>query len=342
MFQQGSKLFYNVTKSLKPINNVKMLSLLSRTHLVAASNISIKSRAVRVGPMTQHLFCSTHDSQYWDYSEQHGPGVWEKKWRVCKNQSPVHVVTEAAIYDPTLKPFQLNKSLVPVRVFNNGVNLSFCPVVEPKQILLSDGPLKQSYQLAEFHFHWGDVNSCGSEHSLDGKKFAAELHIVHWNCALYEAKEKALSSTNGIAVVGVFLDAHESHDCHASFNALLKMAANVPYKNDTFSSSTFTPYALLPENTEQFFTYPGSLTTPPLTENVTWTLFRVPLKISVLQLEKLNQFKAVSENEKDKYHTVDYFPRCDGKIPQPPNISNNFRPIQPLHDRIIRASFKTK
>ena len=36
--------------------------------------------------------------------------------------------------------------------------------------------------MAQFHFHWGDGNGGkGSEHTLFGKQFDAELHFVHYN-----------------------------------------------------------------------------------------------------------------------------------------------------------------
>ena len=43
------------------------------------------------------------------------------------------------------------------------------------------GPLQNEYKIENFHFHWGSDNSCGSEHLLEGKSFAAEVHVVHYN-----------------------------------------------------------------------------------------------------------------------------------------------------------------
>ena len=49
------------------------------------------------------------------------------------------------------------------------------------EILLNGGPLNQLYRFAEMHLHWGELDVCGCEHTLDGGRFAAELHLVHWN-----------------------------------------------------------------------------------------------------------------------------------------------------------------
>ena len=39
------------------------------------------------------------------------------------------------------------------------------------------GPLSNKYELKQFHFHWGDTNSVGSEHVIDDKVFAAEVTL---------------------------------------------------------------------------------------------------------------------------------------------------------------------
>lgn len=45
-----------------------------------------------------------------------------------------------------------------------------CFVVE-----LSGGPLAKKYKFEQFHFHWGDKDSEGSEHRLNGKMYPAEV-----------------------------------------------------------------------------------------------------------------------------------------------------------------------
>lgn len=37
------------------------------------------------------------------------------------------------------------------------------------------GPLKCPYHLEQFHCHWGETNDAGSEHTVDGKQYAAEV-----------------------------------------------------------------------------------------------------------------------------------------------------------------------
>jgi hypothetical protein len=56
----------------------------------------------------------------------------------------------------------------------------------------------------QFHFHWGKNDNEGSEHLVDGKSYAAELHLVHWNSQLYASPAEAVKSANhdGLFVAG--------------------------------------------------------------------------------------------------------------------------------------------
>ena len=40
---------------------------------------------------------------------------------------------------------------------------------------LTGGPIVGEFKLAQFHFHWGSDNNCGSEHTLDGRCYPAEV-----------------------------------------------------------------------------------------------------------------------------------------------------------------------
>jgi carbonic anhydrase len=65
---------------------------------------------------------------------------------------------------------------------------------------VTGGPLgAEKYTFYNFHVHWP------SEHTLDGKHYAAELHVVHYNVK-YGSLTAALTQSDGVAVVGIFLD----------------------------------------------------------------------------------------------------------------------------------------
>ncbi|KAK2085645.1 Carbonic anhydrase 5A, mitochondrial [Saguinus oedipus] len=84
----------------------------------------------------------------------------------------------------------------------------------------------------------------------------------------------------------------------------------------------FDPSSLLPA-CRDYWTYPGSLTTPPLTESVTWIIQKEPVEVAPGQLSAFRTllFSALGEEEKV--------------------MVNNCRPLQPLMNRKVRASFQT-
>ena len=43
------------------------------------------------------------------------------------------------------------------------------------QSALTGGPISGTYRLKQFHFHWGASDDRGSEHTVNGMKFACEV-----------------------------------------------------------------------------------------------------------------------------------------------------------------------
>lgn len=84
-------------------------------------------------------------------------------------------------------------------------------VLRSKTKVLSGPPLgDREYRLAQVHAHW-DTDDCnqGSEHQINGKSFAAEIHFVHWNCTNFRSLEEASKHKHGLAVLGVLVMALE-------------------------------------------------------------------------------------------------------------------------------------
>ena len=63
------------------------------------------------------------------------------------------------------------------------------------------------FRAEQFHMHWGEDDSCGSEHQVDGKPFSAEIHFVHWNSEKYKSfgESAKTSCHDGLLVLGVFV-----------------------------------------------------------------------------------------------------------------------------------------
>uniref|UniRef100_A0A8D0BWL3 Carbonic anhydrase n=1 Tax=Salvator merianae TaxID=96440 RepID=A0A8D0BWL3_SALMN len=230
-------------------------------------------------------------------------------------QSPIDIIPAQAIYDPCLKPLSISyRSGSSLDISNNGHSV----MVDFKDMDDKTGPLESSYRLKQFHFHWGASDDSGSEHTINGKSFPCELHLVHWNAKKYMTFADAVEATDGLAVTGVFLEIGYEH---ASMNRLTDALYMVKYKGTKAQFKSFNPTSLLPPCLD-YWTYPGSLTTPPLNESVTWIVLKEAIQISDKQMEKFRTLLFTTEEE-ERIQMV-----------------NNFRPPQPLKGRVVRASFK--
>lgn len=147
---------------------------------------------------------------------------------------------------------------------------------------LSGGPLDSEYELWQFHAHWGNEDGHGSEHTVDGKTFASELHLVHWN-KKYESPNVAAGKPDGLAVLGLFIEVGSEH---SEFAKVVQALAKIKNKNDKVSleESAIDCAKFLPASKAAFWTYEGSLTTPPLLESVMWIVFQQPIQISADQV----------------------------------------------------------
>lgn len=259
-------------------------------------------------------------SHHWGYGPSNGPEHWHKDFPIAKGnrQSPVDIDTKAAAYDPALKPLSISyEQATSRRILNNGhaFNVEFDDSQD--KAVLKGGPLEGTYRLVQFHFHWGSDDGHGSEHTVDKKKYAAELHLVHWNTK-YKSFGDAVKQPDGLAVLGVFL---KIGDAKPGLQKVVDALGAVKTKGKSAAFTDFDPHGLLP-NSLDYWTYPGSLTTPPLLECVTWIVLREPISVSSEQMMTFRQLSFHGEGEAEE-------PMVD-----------NWRPAQPLHGRKVRASFK--
>ena len=69
------------------------------------------------------------------------------------------------------------------------------------------------FNFLQLHWHWGSDSSQGSEHTLDGKEFPIEIHLVHVNTKYLNddgsPSEENLNQPDGLAVLGVFYEISE-------------------------------------------------------------------------------------------------------------------------------------
>lgn len=82
-----------------------------------------------------------------------------------------------------------------------------------------------------------------------------------------------------------------------AYAPIVKSLPNIRTVKSTHSSNyTFTLASLLPANHDNYFSYVGSLTTPPCTEGVRWIDFKHPIQLSHTQVRiLLHTYKSRTE-----------------------------------------------
>ncbi|KAL9894802.1 carbonic anhydrase 2-like isoform 1-T2 [Glossina fuscipes fuscipes] len=149
-----------------------------------------------------------------------------------------------------------------------------------------DKKRRHRYEPMSAHFHWGSPTSKGSEHMIDGHRFDVEMHIVHKN-RKYRTMEKASKLHDGLLVVGVLFK--KVKDANIRFKLLDNIFNSLPSVK-TYKDSVHVKYPLKIAgllgnvDTNVFFSYRGSLTTPPCYQSVRWYVFRDAVPITEKQL----------------------------------------------------------
>lgn len=200
-----------------------------------------------------------HEEIHWAYDGEGGPDNWGKlkpEFASCstgKRQSPIDIRDGFRV---DLEPIQFSYRPSQFRVVDNGHTVQV--EVSGSQISV----LGKSYDLVQFHFHRP------SEERVNGKSFDMVAHLVH------------KSEDGRLAVVAVLLE-------KGLENPLIQTVwNNLPLEKNEYVTPPgvgIDVSQLLPED-RSYYTYMGSLTTPPCTEGVLWMVFKQPQQISPEQL----------------------------------------------------------
>lgn len=220
----------------------------------------------------------------WSYSGKTGPDRWAKldgAYLSCTNgheQSPLDI---RGAKPSNLAPLELHYRTGQIKIVNDGHTIQGIP--EPGSYLSAGG---HRYDLVQFQFHHP------SEEAVKGQLSDMEVQLLHKDA---EGKMVILSARMKEGNPNVVLA--------ALWPLLPKQAGQSATTTDMVN-----PAGLLPAD-RSYWTYQGSLTTPPCTEGIGWFVFKQEVEISRDQLQSFSQL----------------YPR-------------NSRPLQPPHDRKIEAS----
>jgi carbonic anhydrase len=238
--------------------------------------------ALALVPFAAHAQEPHHE---WDYGSEHGPQHWgelKPDFEACsagKTQSPIDIRNAV----PTdLDPIRFDYHPTPLHIIDNGhtIQVNYAP-----GSWIGIGGAR--YQLVQLHFHQP------SEERIDGQNYPMVAHLVHKD------------ADGALAVVAVLLK-------QGTANALMRtVLANLPpekEKEAVLETVAVNAVSLLPRN-PAYYTFTGSLTTPPCSEGVTWLVLVEPVELSAEQVGRFGKL----------YH-------------------GNARPSQPLNGRAVRVS----
>ncbi|XVF75747.1 hypothetical protein PTKIN_Ptkin13bG0212000 [Pterospermum kingtungense] len=226
-----------------------------------------------------------HEFNY-DESSGRGPSSWgslKEKWRNCsvgQNQSPIDI--RAVQVNPQLGDLQRNYISAPAVLRNRTVDVAVEWTGNAGSITING----TVYNVVNCHWH------SPSEHTLNGTRYPLELHVVH------------SSAQNQTAVVGI-LYRYGLPDPFISglYGSIITLGlGDIPLGPVNPASIGYPG--------RRYYRYMGSLTAPPCSEGVVWTVF--------------SQFKTVNSSQVEALRNV-----------LPPQNRNNSRPTQPLHGRTV-------
>lgn len=77
--------------------------------------------------------------------------------------------------------------------------------LDPEIIRISNGPLSYKYSLDHVELHFGREMTRGSEHSIDGIRFPAEIQLYFFNSQLYNNWEEAVTKAHGVTAIALLI-----------------------------------------------------------------------------------------------------------------------------------------
>jgi len=243
----------------------------------------------------------------WGYKAHNGPCHWHTNFPVADGvrQSPVNIVTQDT--EQETFPSLVVKYAEGYHQTVTNTGASWKVDLKAEGSSLTGGALTGEYKAWQMHAHWGSCTGKGSEHTVDGKEYDAEFHIVHYNTK-YGTPGEAVDKPDGLAVLGMFITEGKEHP---EFAKLIDALRKVHKKGETVTvEEPLDPAGFLPEN-KCFYTYEGSLTTPPLLESVIWTVFKEPIEFSEEQMKEMRCLLFSCEDDcADDCMVDNYRPPC--------------------------------
>jgi carbonic anhydrase len=225
-----------------------------------------------------------HQDRHWTYEGSTGPEHWgeiDPKFSTCQlghHQSPIDIRNAVPANLPQI---EFHYSASPLKIVDNGhtVQVNYAP----GSYIVHQG---KRYDLVQLHYHHP------SEEAINGVHSDVVMHLVH------------RSAEGELAVVAVLFNQGAANAAIDAIVDHLPTAKTVEVE----TKANINAEDLLPSN-RNYYTFIGSLTTPPCTEGVRWFVMQSGSTLSKAALEKLAKL-----------------------------YPNNARPVQPLNGRVVNIN----
>ncbi|XP_028401957.1 uncharacterized protein LOC114524927 [Dendronephthya gigantea] len=273
-----------------------------------------------------YIQCSVVKSVFCDEWSYGNTKRWKELWKDCggKHQSPVNIIDAEAV---TLRKrialtFNNFSTSLSASLVNNGKTAKLT-LLSKSKLSVSGNRLyiKSLYTLDEVHFHWNDNLHSGSEHKIDGKSSSLEVHMVHYKMD-YASFKTARTKPDGVLVLSILVDVSTNVSQNSFWKEITDGVTMVmdPGSKTQLQNVRFSDF--LPRNTDDFYFYKGSFTTPPCFETVTWILFKEKLLIPEEYLQKFWDLKTNGSAGQEL-------------------LTSNIRPVRPLNSRTVLKTFQS-